>query len=174
MCYAICYAKRFWSILCWLRLCNCYFLKHLYKLKLLVVMASLFHSTILLSFGWMRFLEMVEILAESSESFLPFQTELQLKKRLSVHLSVSTLSQNAKRYLKDIYTYIKWTAHPMNLSVYLNHGLVDYCSQGAEAVVRHTASLQLRQFKRLTFPFYLRGFNIDSPPEVTFPSAILE
>lgn len=51
---------------------------------------------------------------------------------------------------------------------------MDYSFQGTEALVRAAAMLQLSWFKRLTFPFHLQAFNLNSVPEVTFPSAILE
>lgn len=51
---------------------------------------------------------------------------------------------------------------------------MDYSSEGTEALVRTAATLQLSQFKRLTFPFNLQAFNLNSVPKVTFPSAVLE
>lgn len=61
----------------------------------------LFHSTILLSSGKMRFLEMLGILVNPS-----FPDPASIKEE-KIHLNLSTPSQNVKRHLKGKFMYVK-------------------------------------------------------------------
>lgn len=101
LCYLLC--KKILEYFTITQTSQLFFSETIVQTKIASRHGFLFHSKTLFRFGGMSFLEMLEILLDPSESFLPFQIQQQLQKRFSI--SVCQLTKCKKALERHIYVY---------------------------------------------------------------------